>query len=375
MIDIRPRDHRNLGRLLLCGAVAATAATATPAHAQVSPASVRADAGTMRYVGGSADNNVRFTLSGTTFTIDDVVPIQAGLGCQSVAGDPTKATCIAPKQGSRFKEFTVGTGSGNDKVVNATSTTVPGAPMRANGGPGEDELIGDLRVDDIMLGSSQNDQLRDAGGANELDGGSGDDKLQGGVSGDELKGGLGNDQLDGGGSDDQLDGGSGRDIIDGGPAGISVGERHDRVIYSDRTGTVRVDLTRTDASQGTPGDANQGIPAEGDTILDVEDVSTGNGNDLITGNQFSNSIFGAGGDDIINGREGKDVILGGAGNDFISPSPAPQVVIPFGAVPDGEADIIECGGLSSSDGSPGDFAFRVLGDKDTTNDCATVIDQ
>ena len=57
------------------------------------------------------------------------------------------------------------------------------------------------------------------------------------------------------------------------------------------------------------------------------------------------------------------------------PSPGPNVQFPFGAVPDGQPDVIECGSVGRSDGDPGDQAFRVLVDGDFANDCATVVNQ
>ena len=90
---------------------------------------------------------------------------------------------------------------------------------------------------------------------------------------------------------------------------------------------------------------------------------------------FGNVIAGGSGDDVVSGREGFDRLSGGDGNDFLSPSPAPSLVIPFGAVPDNQPDLMDCGEIGVSDGDPGDKAFRVLVDKDVTDDCATEIKQ
>src|SRR5689334_903253 len=120
---ITPDRGRRRGRALALGAIAAFAATAAPVHAQA-PGSAKVtstETAGMRYIGGDADNNVRFTLSGSTFTVDDRVPIEAGAGCTPVPGDATKVTCVAFKAGTKFKEFNVLTGNGNDTVVNRTS--------------------------------------------------------------------------------------------------------------------------------------------------------------------------------------------------------------------------------------------------------------
>jgi len=364
-------------KYLVLGVLAAVALSAAPAQAQDPGARVTSSAtGNMRYVGGDVDNNVRITLSGSTFTVDDTVPMTVGSGRTAVAGDVTKATCLAPKLGSSFKEFLVVSAGGNDRAVNATSTaTTSGAPMDANGGAGNDTLTGDVKTNDELSGSSGNDQLLDSGSQNVLDGGTGDDTLTGGSGGDKLFGGSGNDRLDGGGSDDQLDGGAGADLIDGGPAGITVGERHDRVLYAGRTTPVHVNLARTDATQGTPANPALGIPAEGDTIRDVEDIASSDGQDVLLGNALNNTISGGGGNDAISAGAGKDLLVGGPGNDSMFPSPLPAIEFPFGVVADGQADIIECGEVGVSDGDPGDQTFRVVSDGDFVNDCATVVDQ
>ena len=72
---------------------------------------------------------------------------------------------------------------------------------------------------------------------------------------------------------------------------------------------------------------------------------------------------------------GRDILVGGDGGDTIFPSPGPNVQFPFGAVPDGQPDLIECGRIGRGDGDPGDQTIRVVSDRDTANDCATVVDQ
>ncbi len=364
------------GCTFLCSALAAFVVTAIPAHAQAPQGPSVTSGSFLRYTGTAGDDNVRFTLANGRFIVDDSVSLKIGIGCEPVAGDPTKASCNAAKVGKDFREFTVVTSNGNDRVVNATSTvTTLGAPMRSNGGNGNDRLVGDARVEDVLLGSGGDDDLLGGGGQNELDGGSGDDNLTGGSGGDKLVGGIGDDDLDGGASDDTLDGGLGQDFMDGGPAGIKAGERHDRVLYSDRTGDVKVDLARTDASQGTQANPSLGIPAERDMIVDVEDVVGGSGDDFLFGNAFGNQMDGGAGNDAVSGLAGFDVLVGGDGNDFMIPSPPPSVGLPIGALPDGQADVIECGRVARSDGDAGDSALRVVQDRDAVNDCATVIDQ
>ena len=80
----------------------------------------------LNYVGTDAVNDVRFTLTGTTITVDDIVPIQAGEGCAPVAGDATKVTCVAFKEFGDFKPLFVDVLKGADTVRNQTSGTGAG---------------------------------------------------------------------------------------------------------------------------------------------------------------------------------------------------------------------------------------------------------
>ena len=335
--------------------VPALAALAVPGIASASTATSTVADG-MRYTGTSGADDVRVTLAGSTFTIDDNGPIQAGAGCQPVSGDATKVTCVAFKDGSQLKLFRVNLGDGNDNVMNLTT-----APMIANGSLGGDTLNGSAKAKDELFGGSGVDLLRDSGGfQNVLDGGSGADGLFGGDSSDKLNGGPGNDVLDGGKSDDQLDGGPDADHIDGGTAGITPGERHDRVLYTGRSAALTVDLNLTGAQP----------KAEGDTIVDVEDISGGDGDDMLIGNAENNFLFGGDGNDGLAGEAGLDVLTGGAGADVLFGSPGTDF---FGVVPDGVADILDCSGPGESV-NPGDVAFREVADGDLVNKCAQVFD-
>jgi Ca2+-binding RTX toxin-like protein len=306
----------------------------------------------MTYTATAADNNVSVRLNGTTFTIDDVVPIQAGAGCTPVPGDQTKVTCTAFKSTPKvFKSFLVLAGAGNDIIVNATSTAnTKGVPMIAYGNAGNDELIGDARADDQLDGESDDDHVRGMGGQDTLTGGTGDDDLAGGSSSDTLIGGSGSDDLDGKAGVDLLDGGIGPDTIDG-------GSDADTVLYSDRFAAVTVDLRATASPQGEAG--------EGDQIFRVENVHGGAGDDALWGTDDSNEMVGNGGNDALFGRAGIDRLYGGDGRDVLSPSTG---------TPDGVIDFVDCDNPGHGDGDNGDIAFRFLADHDIASDCESVLD-
>jgi Ca2+-binding RTX toxin-like protein len=335
--------------------VPALAALAVPGTAAAAATATSNAADGMRYTGTSAADNPRITLAGSTFTIDDTGPVQAGAGCQPVAGDATRVTCVAFKNGVQLKQFTIELGDGNDSVRNLSA-----APMFANGSLGGDTLDGGAPKDELRGGLGV-DLLRGSGGSDELDGGSGDDGLFGNDSTDKLRGASGRDFLDGGGGDDQLDGGSEADTIDGGPAGISVTERHDRVSYAGHDAPLTVDLNLTGAQP----------KADGDTIVDVEDIIGGDGPDVLIGNAANNAMFGGNGNDGLFGEAGLDVLTGDAGADILFASPGTGF---FGVLPDGVGDVLDCSNGTGGSVDPGDMAFRELADGDQVIKCAQVFD-
>jgi YD repeat-containing protein len=86
---------------------------------------------------------------------------------------------------------------------------------------GNDSLVGQAALADLLTGGSGNDTLQGLAGNDTLDGGSeqdllsgddGNDVLLGGAGNDTLAGGIGNDTLDGGTGNDSLDGGAGNDV-------------------------------------------------------------------------------------------------------------------------------------------------------------------
>jgi Ca2+-binding RTX toxin-like protein len=340
-------------------AVVALAPAAAPAQtepAEIATATSTQTAG-MRYIGTDVRNNVKVTLAGSTFAVDDIVPIHAGTGCTPVQADATKVTCVAFKEAPNgaFKRFFVDPRKGDDTVVNQTSTAgTAGARMLAIAQQGNDALVGDDKTDDDLRGSTGIDILIGLGGSDKLDGGTGEDDLDGGTGDDELRGHSDADELEGGSGDDLLDGGKGADEINGGPHGA----RHDRVDYSTRLNPVTVDLTRSDAPQGEA--------AEGDTIIDVEDVLGGHHDDTLVGSPANNELVGGEGNDHLNGREGRDFLFGGFGRDVLFPS----------LNADGESDFIDCDNFGSlgDDGNNGDLALRFLADGDIVNDCEQVLD-
>jgi Ca2+-binding RTX toxin-like protein len=119
---------------------------------------------------------------------------------------------------------------GNDTFVNATSV-----PSFAEGGPGNDILVGGSAADRLD-GGGDDDTLYGSGGDDHLYGSDGNDFLIGGAGDDHLYGENGKDVLRGGADRDYLDGGldfSSDTLI--GEGGSDTFKSHPGDILADRT--------------------------------------------------------------------------------------------------------------------------------------------
>lgn len=140
--------------------------------------------------------------------------------------------------------------------------------------------------DDVLTGTTGNDVLCGRGGD------------------DTLYGGLGDDVLLGEGGSDVLEGGPGADAMDGGDdAGTDV------LTYLDATLGVVVDLRLGLGS---------GSHAEGDVFTGFENVTGGEYDDSLFGDDGPNVLLGGDGNDVLAGAGGADVLDGGRGDDSLS---------------------------------------------------------
>jgi Ca2+-binding RTX toxin-like protein len=155
-----------------------------------------------------------------------------------------------------------------------------------------------------------------------LNGTAGNDTLSGGTEPDTVNGFGGNDTLFGGEGDsaDTLNGGEGNDILLGGYStqkpfeALDGGEGNDTADYSFFSGTLFIDL-EADILYG-PGD-----PAPGpDRLISIENMKTGNGDDVIIGDDGVNQFDSGGGNDYLDGKGGADSYLfdPGDGHDVIN---------------------------------------------------------
>lgn len=129
-----------------------------------------------------------------------------------------------------------------------------------------------------------------------------DDRLIGGENNNRFFGGDGNDRLTGGGGTNLLNGGAGNDVFVGSEEGINV-----VTYYTDPAG-VFVDLAENTAYDGWDDE---------DSFVDINHIVGSFYRDIIWDNEFSNNLSGGNGGDLIDGRAGDDTLNGGQGHDVL----------------------------------------------------------
>ncbi|CAN5472378.1 hypothetical protein BH11PSE11_BH11PSE11_04950 [soil metagenome] len=223
-----------------------------------------------------------------------------------------------------------------------------------------------LDGNDTITGLAGDDQLFGDGADDTLYGNDGNDALNGGIGMDSLYGGNGNDTIDGGGGAalDWLYGGAGNDTF-------LMGRNSGRVILAKDSNSSGDSDTILMASDIRPSDVivtrrpegegyddlwleikNNGSNASDLTLLKVQDyfgrlqknlnleqvkfadgtiwnaatikamvTTPTEGNDLILGYVWDDTLNGLGGNDTLAGAEGNDTLTGGAGNDLLVGGP------------------------------------------------------
>ena len=180
----------------------------------------------------------------------------------------------------------------NDDSVSVEPERPPHYPsLVANGGPGNDTLIGTPH----------------------------EDRLNGGGGIDTLRGRSGYDTLSDGDTDATAD----ADVLDGG------GDDNDEVTYETRT--ERIDLRLDDDGDGT-------VVGEGDQVTDVEAITGGSGDDILDGSHADDTLVGGPGADVLHGSDGEDRLQGGVGHDTLRGRADDDYLVPGGG-----RDRLSCG--------------------------------
>jgi Ca2+-binding RTX toxin-like protein len=153
-------------------------------------------------------------------------------------------------------------------------------------------FIGSAFDDTVQGNSTRGETIFGAGGNDNLSGG--DNKFN-----DTLDGGEGDDNLYGGDGADKLIGGAGQDTAAyGGASGVFVG--------------IKITLGKNGTATASGGEA------AGDTLSSIEHISGSGFDDILTGNELANELYGDVGNDTLTGGAGADILDGGDGNDRIS---------------------------------------------------------
>ncbi|HEV7256527.1 MAG TPA: hypothetical protein VGN82_01975 [Bosea sp. (in: a-proteobacteria)] len=195
-------------------------------------------------------------------------------------------------------------GEGND-LVTATSW----GDFDIDGEEGDDQIYLDAG-DDTVRGGTGNDTIYAGAGDDFIDGGDGNDVLNGEAGNDTIHGGAGNDIISGGAGDDTIYAGAGDDVIKAGPGNdyVDGGDGYDTLDLSAASGALYVDM-----ASGRVAGAGIGIQ----TFANIENLSFGDGDNVVTGGNGDDSFDGGAGNDTLNGGAGDDALFGGLGNDTL----------------------------------------------------------
>jgi hypothetical protein len=232
-----------MARALIAAAATLALAAAAPAHAATAKVEAGNSGSEAVYTAAAGEKNDVLVkrLDPQTLRISDAgASITTGSGCTLV--DDHTVDCSVAQGNVLYAR--VSAGDGSDRV-RASATT----GIRADGGLGDDTLIGD-DAPDFLNGGGGDDRIVGRGGNDYIYGGSHDDRLygQGGEDSiyadsddfdqpnsaepgsDVLSGGADSDSLDGGAGPDVLSGAGGSDILVPGPGAdaVSCGSEYDR---------------------------------------------------------------------------------------------------------------------------------------------------
>jgi Ca2+-binding RTX toxin-like protein len=275
------------------------AATAVPADAAVSSASINGTTATLNFDGAADTETV--SVSGGL-----LVHAATGGGLNS-ASDWDSATA-GDQTVAANGTFTVviNGGDGNDSLtVLAKNTEIAVATLNGEGG---DDVLTGADTNDTLNGGDGNDRLVGAKGTDLMNGGAGNDTLvwNNGDGSDRMNGDAGNDGVEVNGSPNLAD----AFILEPIPGGVEF-RRQNLVPFTLDTATERFQVNGLGGNDVV--EATDGVGA-----LTLLSVDGGAGVDIIIGSDGADLILGGEGNDVLDGGSGDDRVVGDRGNDTMS---------------------------------------------------------
>jgi hypothetical protein len=294
-----------------------------------------------------AEATVTAVLNGTTLEVDgdganDVITLRLQAGNPANLEVFEDATLRGTFAIAGITVIDVDGGAGADTILvdeaNGAIAVAGGAgDFLLAGGDGDDQITGGSDAE-TLNGGNNNDTLLGRGGVDILNGGDGNDNLTGGPGGaptpgnfEPHNGGPGDDTaiwFNGDGSD-IVEGGDGNDTsrFDGNAAAADVmnatpGAVPPRVLFTRAAGNINMDIGTTEnlLINSLGGDDLITLQAGLNGLILIT-VNAGEGNDNITGGDGPDVLNGEGGNDLITGGAGLDVLNGGEGNDSLTGGP------------------------------------------------------
>ena len=181
--------------------------------------------------------------------------------------------------------------------------------------PSSDSLTGG-EGDDELIDSPSGSRTPPTPEVNTLDAGPGRD---------DIRSGDGDDTINAGDGDDSISAtGFGTDVVNGNAGADFMRASQDRVGDTYRGGTGNDTIDYNNEYDAAPqaisldGAANDGANGENDNVVDTENVTSGEGDDVVIGNDAPNVVDSNGGNDTVSSAGGDDDLSGGSGNDRLA---------------------------------------------------------
>jgi hypothetical protein len=255
------------------------------------------------------NDTITVSESGGTITVTDTGTggATAGAGCAPVNAntvtcptDPADPAPPAPPT-APIRDIDLDLDTGTDSFLNENfvvdvneSDGGAAGPKTVSSGPGDDSISTGTGNDSIDTGTGDDFAGTDPG----------EDTITTGSGNDQVFAEDGNDTVDTGEGQDFVEEGSfinGADTLNGGP-----GAQDQMGYFGENPVTITLN-----------GQADDGHAGEGDNVLGFEDLFSGEGNDVLVGDDAANDLSANDGDDLIAGAGGDDDISQGDGNDGV----------------------------------------------------------